>query len=312
VSTTPRPRVVAVVGTTASGKSALAHRVARDLGDVAIGTVDSMTVYRGMDIGTAKATPAERAEVPYYLLDLADPSEEFTVAAFQDEARLVEDQQLATGAGLLYVGGTGLYGRAVIDALTIPGQYPELREVLNERAYDELDVLYADLQRLDPLAASRMERTNARRIVRALEVTIGSGRPFSSYGDGLESYGTERIVQIGLRVDRDELDQRIAARFSAWMESGLLDEVRTLAELPQGLSRTARQAVGYKELLSHLDGELTLDEAIEQAISATRRLARRQRRWFARDPRVRWFDDVNEAEDALRQLIAPPASGVGN
>ncbi len=303
---------MAVVGATASGKSALAHEVARSLTNVEIGTVDSMTVYRGMDLGTAKPTRAERDEVTYHLLDLADPSEDFTVAAFQRAARDVEEARRHEGGGLIYVGGTGLYGRAVLDGLTIPGQYPEVRAELEQRAEVDLPALYRDLQERDPLAASRMEPTNARRVVRALEVTLGSGRPFSSFGDGLEVYAHERVPQIGLRVPLEVLDQRIDERFARWMDEGLLGEVSSLAARPEGLSRTARQAVGYKELLAHVAGEISLADAVTRAVTATKRLARRQRSWFTRDPRVRWFEDAAEAAAAVRDVLTGSDANVGN
>ena len=297
---------VALVGPTASGKSALAHALA--LGDpgVEILCVDSMTVYRGMDLATAKPTPAERAQVSYHLLDLVDPSDQFSVAQFQCAAREAANEVWQLGGVVLYVGGTGLYGRAVLDDLSIPGQYPEVRRVLEGRAEFELGALYDDLATLDPVAAGRMERTNSRRIVRALEVTIGSGRPFSSYGEGLLSYGPVRVVQVGLRADLVDLDERIEQRFRGWMDEGLLDEVRRLAEAPGGLSRTARQAVGYRELLEHVERGADLATCVDNAITQSRRLARRQRSWFARDPRIEWFDDANDARGRIVDVLNSP------
>jgi tRNA dimethylallyltransferase len=291
---------VALVGATAAGKSALAHRVALASGDVDVVSVDAMCVYRGMDIATAKPTPSERAEVPYHLLDLVEPSEEFTVAQFQRDARAATDQIRREGRRALFVGGTGLYGRAVLDDLDIPGRYLELRRTLDERAVSDLGVLYDELVALDPLAASRIERTNERRIVRALEVTLGAGRPFSSYGDGLTTYGRVRVIQVGLDVELEVLDERIEHRFHRWMEIGLLDEVASLLERPGGLGRTARQAVGYRELLSHLEDGAPLEECVRDAITQSRRLARRQRSWFRRDPRVEWFQNP---DDAARRLV---------
>ncbi len=293
---------VALVGPTASGKSALAHSLAFDHHDtVEILAVDAMTVYRGMDLGTAKPTRVERSEVSYHLLDLVDASEEFTVAQYQRAARVAASDVWGAGHKVLYVGGTGLYGRAILDDLAIPGQYPHVRALLDERARDELPALYAELEALDPVAASRMEPTNARRIVRALEVTLGAGRPFSSYGEGLVTYGPARVVQIALQSDFEQLDARIASRFRAWMDQGLLEEVIALAGAPGGLSRTARQAVGYRELLRHVEEGADLEACVEDAIIQSRRLARRQRSWFLRDPRVEWFDDAN---DARRRLLA--------
>ncbi len=281
---------VALVGPTASGKSALAHAVAFHQHDaVEILAVDAMTVYRGMDLGTAKPTRAERSEVNYHLLDLVEPSEEFTVAQYQRAARDAAADVWRAGHKVLYVGGTGLYGRAVLDNLAIPGQYPHVRALLEERAHDELPELFAELEVLDPVAASRMEATNVRRIVRALEVTLGAGRPFSSYGEGLVTYGPARVVQIALQSDFEQLDLRIASRFHAWMDRGLLQEVVALVSAPGGLSRTARQAVGYRELLRHVEEGADLDACIDDAIIQSRRLARRQRSWFLRDPRIEWY-----------------------
>ena len=293
----------ALVGPTASGKSALAHEIALDLGDVEIVCVDAMTVYRGMDIGTAKPTRAERAEVTYHLLDLVEPSEEYTVAQFQRAAREAAADVHARAHRVLYVGGTGLYGRAVLDDLEIPGVYPDVRAQL-----EGLDVatLYDELVQRDPVAASRLEPTNARRVRRALEVTLGAGRPFSSYGKGLDTYGPVRVVQVGLRVANEELDRRIDARFHAWMEAGLLDEVVALAARPGGLSRTARQAVGYRELLAHVEDGVDLEVCVTAALTASRRLARRQRSWFDRDPRVEWFDDPRDARRRVRDVLTGP------
>jgi tRNA dimethylallyltransferase len=298
---------VALVGPTASGKSTLAHELAlASRGDVEILAVDAMTVYRGMDIGTAKPTSGERSEVSYHLLDLIEPSEAFTLAQYQRSAREAADTVWQLGGAVLYVGGTGLYGRAVLDNFEIPGQYVEVRQELERRATNELGALYEELAQLDPLAASRMERTNERRVVRALEVTLGSGRPFSSYGAGLRSYGPVRVVQVGLRVNADVLNERIEQRFLSWMENGFLEEVANLAAQPGGMSRTARQAVGYRELLLHLEEGISLDQCVRDAITQSRRLARRQRSWYQRDPRIEWFDDPEAAGARLREVLNSP------
>jgi tRNA dimethylallyltransferase len=298
---------VALVGPTASGKSALAHALAFEHHDrVEILCVDAMTVYRGMDLGTAKPTRAERAEVSYHLIDLVDASEEFTVAQYQAAARVAAADVWRAARKVLYVGGTGLYGRAVLDNLAIPGQYPHVRALLEERVHDELPALYAELEVLDPLAASRMEATNARRVVRALEVTLGAGRPFSSYGEGLVTYGPARVVQVALQSDFEQLDLRIATRFRTWMDQGLLEEVTALASAPGGMSRTARQAVGYRELLRHVEDGSDLEACVEDAIIQSRRLARRQRSWFLRDPRIEWYDDPRQARARLLAVLNGP------
>ena len=295
-----------LVGATASGKSALALDLARRDTSWELVSVDSMQVYRGMDIGTAKPTAAERAEVPHHLLDLLDPWEDGTVAWFQPEAQAAIEAIEGRGHRALLVGGTALYVQAVVDDLDIPGQFPEVRATLESD--DDTAALYAQLLELDPMAARRMESTNRRRIVRALEVTMGSGRPFSSYGPGLDAHPPTDFAMVGLRRDPDDLRARIASRYEAQLAAGFLDEVRHLRADPRGISRTARQALGYKELLDHLDGPLTLDEALDLAMRRTGRFARRQGAWFRRDPRITWLDaspddDRNLLVDALQALV---------
>jgi tRNA dimethylallyltransferase len=294
-------RHAALVGPTASGKSALALAFARRHRDVELVSIDSMQVYRGMDIGTAKPTPEERTEVPHHLLDLVDPSEEYTVARFKAAFAHAVATIERRGHGALLVGGTGLYLRAVVDALDLPGQYPDVRATLE--ADQDTEALHARLSTLDPVAASRMEPTNRRRVLRALEVTLGSGRPFSSYGPGLESYPPAPLRLVGLRVDRDELDGRIEVRYRAQVDAGFVDEVRDLLDRPGGLSRTASQALGYKEIAEHVRGRCSLDEALTTAIARTRRFARRQERWFRRDPRIVWIE-AGAGHNALAALQA--------
>lgn len=302
-------RAVALVGATASGKSRLAHDLARAAGgEVEIVSVDAMAVYRGMDLATAKPTTAERAEVRYHLLDVLDPDEECTVALFQRWARAAAASIGARGHGVLYVGGTGLYHRAVVDDLEIPGAYPEVRADLEAAAARDLAALYDELARCDPVAAARVEPTNARRVVRALEVVRGSGRPFSSYGAGLATYGPVRVAQVGLRVPLEEIDRRLEARFAAWLAAGLVEEVARLAARPGGLSRTARQAVGYREILAHVEAGAPLEACVERALVASRRLARRQIAWFSRDPRVEWFDDPAAARARVEALVGGRAA----
>ena len=243
-----------------------------------------------MDIGTAKPSPAERAEVAHHLIDLADPAEDFSVRRYQTAAGQALAGIEARGHRALLVGGTGLYLRAVVDRLTLPPQFPEVRAEL-EREADAAGTpaLHARLARLDPVAAGRMLPTNRRRVVRALEVCAGSGRPFSSFGPGLTEYPAVPFDLVALRLDRPLLDRRIAARYQEQLAAGFLDEVARLAARPAGLSRTARQALGYRELLAHLAGECSLDDAVGEAVRRTRAFARRQESWFRRDPRIRWL-----------------------
>ena len=293
---------LALVGPTASGKSALALALARRRPGTEIVSVDSMCVYRGMDIGTDKPDAAARAAVPHHLLDLVDPDEEFTLGRFQAEAERAMDRVAGRGGRALFVGGTGLYLRAVVDGLSVPGRFPEVAAVLEQEAdaTGGVAALHERLARLDPVAAARMAPTNRRRVVRALEVTIGAGRPFSSFGPGLEAYPPTPYVLVGLAFDASVHDRRIEQRFAEHLRLGLLDEVRALSQRPAGLSRTARQALGYRELLAHVEDAVPLDNAVEEAVRRTRALARRQWAWFRRDPRIHWLDP---AGDLLGQLL---------
>ncbi len=290
---------LALVGPTASGKSTLAAEVARRCPTLELVSVDSMQVYRGMDIGTAKPTPAERTEIPVHLIDLADPAEEFTLTRFQGAARQVLAAIEERGHRALLVGGTGLYVRAVVDDLDVPGQWPAVREEI-EREPDT-GVLHRRLAERDPVAAARMTDANRRRVVRALEVTVGSGRPFSSFGAGLDTYPPTRFRLAGLWLPRPVVSARIAARLAAMVDAGLVEEVRRLAARPGGLSRTAAQGLGYREVLRHLRAECSLEEALVEAVRRTRAFARRQRVWFRRDPRVAWY---GTAENPLALLPA--------
>ena len=287
---------VAIVGTTASGKSAVALELARRRGDVELVSVDSMQVYRGMDIGTAKPTPAEQRTVRHHGIDLVDPWEDFDLHAFQQVVRDALADIERRGRHALLVGGTGLYLRAVVDHLELPGRYPEVAARL--AAEPDTAALHGRLASLDPQAAARMEPTNRRRIVRALEVTLGSGRPFSTHGPGIDTYPPTRCSLVGLWLAPPVVGDRIAQRYRHQLAAGFLDEVRRLAEGPP-LSRTAAHALGYRELLDHLAGGCSLDVAIERAVARTRRFARRQRAWFRRDPRITW---VGAGEDPLVAL----------
>lgn len=292
---------VALVGPTASGKSAVAMAAARAAAGTEIVVVDSMQVYQGMDIGTAKPSAADRAAVAHHGLDLVDPGEEFTVTAFQQAGDAALSDIAGRGGRALMVAGTGLYLRVVIDDLDPPGQWPDVRAELE--AEPDTIALHDRLAQLDPVAAGRMEPGNRRRVVRALEVVLGSGQAFSDFGPGLSAYPPSDVVQIGLRWPRPVLSQRIEERFMAMLDAGLLAEVKALAERPGGLSRTAAQALGYRELLEHLAGERTLDEATDLAIVRTRQLAVRQLRWFQRDPRVRWVEMEDDADNAIELVV---------
>jgi tRNA dimethylallyltransferase len=249
--------------------------------------VDSMQVYRGMDIGTAKPSARDRSEVRHHLLDLAEPEDDFTVTRFQAAAQASLTAIEARGARALLVGGTGLYFQAVVDRLTPPGRFPAVRAELE--ADPDTAELHRRLQDIDPLAASRILPSNRRRIVRALEVCLGSGRPFSTFGPGLASYPTTAFRIAGLWLPRAVVGRRIEQRFAAMIDSGLVAEVARLAARPGGPSRTARQALGYREVLAHQEDGVPLAVAGAEAVRRTKAFARRQRVWWRRDPRITWY-----------------------
>jgi tRNA dimethylallyltransferase len=278
--------MLAVVGPTASGKTDAALQVAESLG-AEIVSVDSMLVYRGMDVGTAKPTAEQRARIPHHLIDLAEPSERFTVERYQGYAR----RALARVGRPLLVGGSGLYFRAVVDELSFPPEDPVVRASLEAEADDlGADALYRRLAGTDPVAAARIEPGNVRRIIRALEVTAISGAPFSSFAAAWDRYDPDRVRAAGIRIERSVLARRIGERVLGMLQAGWLDEVRELVDRGFGAWLTATQAIGYAELAGYLDGRLSLDEAAERTVRRTKELARRQMGWFRRDPRVRWFD----------------------
>jgi tRNA dimethylallyltransferase len=284
----PRPGpVLALVGPTAAGKTQVALEVAERL-DAEVVSADAMLVYRGMDIGTAKPTPEERARVPHHLVDLVDPGEEFSVARFQPLARAAIAGVLSRGRVPLLVGGSGLYFHAVVDEFVFPPTDPAVRGRLEAEAAEAGPAeLYRRLAAADPPAAARIQPGNLRRTVRALEVIELTGRPFSSYRAAMDDpVSRYRLTALGLDPGPELLRARVAERVAAMAEAGLADEVRRLAERP--LSRTARQALGYKELLDAMDEGTAPSEALPAVVRRTRAYARRQLAWFRRDPRVRW------------------------
>lgn len=301
---------LALVGPTAVGKTDLSLALAESL-RAEIVSIDSMLVYRGMDVGTAKPSGAERARVPHHMIDVADPSEAFSVARFQEAARLVLRQTGERGREALLVGGSGLYFRAIVDELEFPGTDRDTRSEL-ERQATALgpERLYARLASMDPAAAARIEPGNARRIVRALEVPALTGRPFSSFADAWDRYDPDAVRAAGLRMSRERLIERIRARVRAMLDDGWIDEVRSLVDAGFGGWLTSTQAIGYAELARHLRGEMTLEDAVEATVKRTTNLARRQMAWFRRDPRIRWFD-VDErgpmsAFEPIRAFLSRP------
>ncbi len=303
-------RPLVLLGPTASGKSDVAMALALTDPPIEIVAVDSMQVYRGMDIGTAKPSAPDRAAVRHHGLDLVDPSDEFTVAEFASYGRSTLCDIGGRGHLAVLVAGTGLYLRSLTDPMDLPGIWPDVRGQLEARcAAEGSPALHAELAAADPLAASRIEPGNARRVVRALEVTLGSGRRFSSFGPGIDRYPPTPFRLLGLQWPRPALAERISHRVETMLAAGLVGEVERLAAAPGGLSRTASQALGYKEMLAHLDGQVSLDEATAMVVGRTKQFAVRQERWFRRDPRIRWVplttDPIAAVLPMLRALAAP-------
>lgn len=287
--------LIAVVGATATGKSDLAIALARQL-DGEVINADALQLYRGMDIGTAKVTPEERAGVPHHLLDVLEVTEEASVSAYQRDAREAIAAIRSRRRTPILVGGSGLYVRAVLDDIEFPPTDAALRERLEQRiAQEGTEALHRELAASDPEAAGIIGPRDARRIVRALEVGALTGRPFTAFLPR-PLYADASTVQIGLRRDRALLHERIAVRVDRMIEGGLLEEIRALRE--QGLDRglTARRAIGYEQGLAVLDGTLDCAQAIQDTVTGTRRLVRKQDTWFRRDARVHWLDADEDAD----------------
>ncbi len=294
------PPIVAVVGATASGKTGLSLDLADRLGGEVVNT-DAMAVYRGMDVGTAKLRPEDRRGIPHHLLDFLDVTEPLSVADFQRRAREVIAELRERGATPVLVGGSALYTRAVLDRFEFPGTDPDVRARLEaELAEVGAPALHARLRDRDPEAAARILPENGRRVVRALEVVEHTGRPFSASLPQLE-YADPHSVQVGVDIDRATLDARIEQRVDRMFADGFVEEVARLLEQGLAEGRTASRAIGYREVAAYLSGGLSLDEARERTVIATRRFARRQDSWFRKDPRIVWvrYDDPERLAQAL-------------
>ncbi|BBH16878.1 tRNA dimethylallyltransferase [Nocardioides baekrokdamisoli] len=296
----PVPPIVAIVGATASGKTELSLGLAEALGGEIVNS-DAMQFYRGMDIGTAKAPEAERRGIPHHMLDLLDITEPASVGDFQARARAVMAEVRGRGRVPILVGGSGLYNRALLDEFDFPATDAGVRARLEAALEaDGSAALHWRLAHLDPAAAEVIKPENGRRIVRALEVIELTGEPFSARLPE-QTYRDPRTIQIGVDIDRSTLAMRIGQRVDAMFDNGLIEEVRSLLEQGLEQSRTARMAIGYREAVCVLRGEMTDSEARERTASATRRFARRQDAWFRKDPRVVWvaYDDPDRVGNAL-------------
>jgi tRNA dimethylallyltransferase len=303
------PPLVAVVGPTATGKSDLGLALAAEL-DGEVVNADAMQLYRGLDIGTAKLSPAERAGIPHHLIDVLDVTQVASVAAYQRAAREVVERLRASGRTAVLVGGSGLYVQAVVDELEFPGTDPGLRAALQAELDDRgPEAMHARLAEVDPAAAAVVLPTNGRRIVRALEVIALTGRPFPAR---LPTGGAPRYGAVLLGVERDtaELDARVARRVARMFAAGLVDETRGL--LDQGLrdGLTASRALGYQQVLAALDGAGDHSCAAAETVRATRRFVRRQRSWFRRDSRIHWLDAA--APGLLGRAMAVLTAQVGS
>jgi tRNA dimethylallyltransferase len=293
---------LALVGPTASGKTEASLPVAQALG-AEILSVDSMVVYRRMDVGTAKPSPGERAAVPHHLIDLADPAEPFSVAEYQRLAMDAIDAVEGGGHQALLVGGSGLYFRAVVDRLEFPGTEQATRALLEaEAAAAGPDALYRRLAEMDPAAAARIEPSNVRRTVRALEVAAVTGRPFSDFARAWETYPPGNVRAAGVEVPRPVLYARIERRVDQMMP-GLLAETRALLDAGIGGFLTATQAIGYLEAADCIRGTIGETEAAARTVKRTKALARRQMAWFRRDPRIRWFPVGEEGAIGAAEAI---------
>ena len=297
-------KLIAIIGATASGKSALAMGIARAIGGEIL-SLDSMQVYRGMDIGTAKPSAAEQAEVRHHLIDVADASEGFSVAQFQERADAVIDDAKQGGVPLIAVGGTPLYYKALFEGLF---EGPSADAAIRKRLMAEPnETLHARLKQIDPAAAERIHQNDQRRLVRALEVYEITGQPITSLQSEWSSGAMRHeATWFGLAWDKDALNRRINARVKQMIADGWVEETRRLLDRPTPLSMTAAEATGYAELIAHLRGKMSLDDAVEQIKIATRQLARRQMKWFKRFTNVNWLPgdagegNVDRALEILR------------
>ena len=293
-------KLVVIAGATATGKSAISVELAQKI-DAEIINADSMQVYRGMDIGTAKISVSERQLIPHHMLDVLDVSQDSTVAWFQDEARKLIYEIHSRGKSVVIVGGTGLYIKSVIDELNFPDTDPMVRHTLNKEAEEQgIDAMFARLEKLDPAAAIAIDRANLRRIIRALEVIEITGKPFTANLPREASVRYPAARQFGLVMDRDQLSERIDQRVNQMFENGLVAQVQKLVDPGLLQGRTAQRALGYSQVLAHLKGEVSLDAAIEETKRATRQYARRQETWFSRDSRIKW---ISPRQDRLETIM---------
>ncbi len=295
-----RPAIV-IVGPTAVGKTQLSLDVAEEFSSQII-NADSMQLYRGMDIGTAKLPVSERRGIKHHMLDVLDVTQTANVADYQRDARKIVQELNESGIGSVVVGGSGLFVQALLEDMQFPGSDPEIRERLTKEA-EEIgpDAIYQRLVDLDPIAAQNILPGNTRRVIRALEVIELTGQaPVTTLQQLTEVVPS---IRIGLKLDRAQLDDRIIKRVELMWEQGLVDEVRHLETLGIRNGLTASKALGYAQVLQALDGQISMDEAKAQTIQATKRFARRQESWFARDKKIQWLDAAKTSLNDIAQLV---------
>lgn len=296
-------KLIVICGATATGKSDLAVALAKNI-DAEIINADSMQLYRGMDIGTAKLSLTEQAGIPHHLLDVLDVTEDANVAWYQSQARAKIAEIQGRGKSVVIVGGTGLYIKAILDELNFPDTDPAIREALEKEALElGANVLFERLAKLDPAAALAINRANTRRIVRALEVIAITGKPFTANLPRKDSELYPQARQFGLVMDREALTERISARVDRMFAAGLVTEVDQCIAAGITTARTAQLALGYAQVIAMRRGDLTLEEAIEETKRATRQYARRQETWFSRDTRIKWLSPIQPRLEIIMQEI---------
>ena len=296
-------KLIVICGATATGKSDLAVALAKNI-DAEIINADSMQLYRGMDIGTAKLSLTEQAGIPHHLLDVLDVTEDANVAWYQSQARAKIAEIQGRGKSVVIVGGTGLYIKAILDELNFPDTDPAIREALEKEALElGANVLFERLAKLDPAAALAIDRANTRRIVRALEVIAITGKPFTANLPRKDSELYPQARQFGLVMDREALTERISARVDRMFAAGLVTEVDQCIAAGITTARTAQLALGYAQVIAMRRGDLTLEEAIEETKRATRQYARRQETWFSRDTRIKWLSPIQPRLEIIMQEI---------
>ncbi len=299
--------LIFVVGATATGKSELALQIAERL-EGEIVNADSMQLYRGMDIGTAKLAPNDRRGIPHHLIDVLDVNQDASVADYQNWARKTIDELLNLGKAVVVVGGTGLYIKSILDELNFPDTNPSVRARLSEEA-ERIggDAMHERLGKLDPAAAAAIPKENIRRVVRALEVIEITGKPFTANlpREGATYYPD--AMQFGLVMDRDDLKERIDKRVDLMWEAGFVDEVRSLMDEGITSGKTARAALGYSQIIEYLEGRISESEACEETKRATRAYARRQETWFSRDERIKWLK--GGTKERLEAILSSTISG---